>query len=152
MSAKKHERTDRRSADLLITVSKLCDEIRIPPHNKTNWTSTTRSYIFSGEHEKIAARAQVLLEPRGQRHNSDDAVNSVSRRTDQFAAEVGGSNESWFYGRYIIHKLLKIYRIIYNDLRIMIMSPRLGGGKLRHTVDESNEVRKETTRSVPKPI
>ena len=77
MSAKKHERTDRRSADLLITVSKLYDEIRVPPHNKKNWTSTTRSYIFSSEHEKFAARAQVLLEPRGQRHNTDSHSNAV---------------------------------------------------------------------------
>ena len=45
-------------------------------NRKTEQAQRAR-YIFSGEHEKIAARAQVLLEPRGQHQNTDSHSNAV---------------------------------------------------------------------------
>ena len=57
-----------------------------------------------------------------------------------------------------MHDIISIYSstVLHTELSTNLlkswMSPRQGGGKLRHIVDVSNEVRKETTRSVPKPI
>ena len=66
-----------------------------PPHNKTDWKRAQRPRITSAlvAMRKTPPGHPSLLEDRVASQNLDDAVTIVSRRTDQFAEEVGGSNE-----------------------------------------------------------
>ena len=88
----KDEPTDKRSADLLITVVNYMARYE-PPHNKTDWRRAQRPRTLSAlvAMRKTPPGHPSLLEDRVASQNLDDAVTIVSRRTDQFAVEVGGS-------------------------------------------------------------